>query len=60
MVQEVIQPEMDYVLEDGPLLQAVANDEMDVEETESNSYYLDRQSEYESNARSYQIGRAHV
>lgn len=53
MVQEVIQPEMDYVLEDGPLLQAVANDEMDVEETESNSYYLDRQSEYESNARSY-------
>ncbi len=53
MVQEVIQPEMDYVLEDGPLLQAVAKDEMDVAETESNRYFLDRQSGFESNARSY-------
>jgi diaminobutyrate-2-oxoglutarate transaminase len=53
MEQEVIQPEMDYVLEDGPLLQAVANDEKDVAETQSNRYYLDRQSGFESNARSY-------
>ncbi len=53
MLQEVIQPEIDYVLEEGPLLQPVANDEMDVAETESNRYYLDRQSGFESNARSY-------
>jgi diaminobutyrate-2-oxoglutarate transaminase len=53
MVQEVIQPEMDYVLEDGPLLQPVVNEEMAVIETQSNRYYLDRQSGFESNARSY-------
>jgi diaminobutyrate-2-oxoglutarate transaminase len=53
MEQEVIQPEMDYILEDGSLLQAVANNEKDVAETQSNRYYLDRQSGFESNARSY-------
>jgi diaminobutyrate-2-oxoglutarate transaminase len=53
MEQEVIQPEMDYILEDGPLLQVVANDEKDVAETQSNRYYLDRQSGFESSARSY-------
>lgn len=53
MEQEVIQPEMDYVLEDGPLLQAVVNDEKEVAETQGNRYYLDRQSGFESNARSY-------
>lgn len=53
MEQEVIQPEMDYILEDGPLLQAVANNEKDVAETKSSRYYLDRQSGFESNARSY-------
>ncbi|MFA5921363.1 MAG: diaminobutyrate--2-oxoglutarate transaminase [Methylococcaceae bacterium] len=53
MVQEVIQPEMDYVLEEGPILQPVINEEMAVIETQSNRYYLDRQSKLESNARSY-------
>lgn len=53
MIQEAVQPEIDYVLEEGSLLQAVVNDEMDVAETQSNSYYLDRQSGFESNARSY-------
>jgi diaminobutyrate-2-oxoglutarate transaminase len=53
MVQEVIQPEINYALDGGPLLQPVVNDEMDVAETESNRYYLDRQSGFESNARSY-------
>jgi diaminobutyrate-2-oxoglutarate transaminase len=53
MEQEVIQPEMDYILEDGPLLQTVANNEKDVVETQSNRYYLDRQLGFESSARSY-------
>lgn len=53
MVQEVIQPEIDYVLEEGPILQPVINEEMAVIETQSNRYYLDRQSGFESNARSY-------
>jgi diaminobutyrate-2-oxoglutarate transaminase len=53
MIQEAIQPEMDYVLEEESLLQAVVNDEMDVAKTLSNRYYLDRQSAFESNARSY-------
>lgn len=53
MVQEVIQPEIDYVLDGGPLLQPVINEEIAVIETQSNRYYLDRQSGFESNARSY-------
>ncbi|NOT12947.1 MAG: aminotransferase class III-fold pyridoxal phosphate-dependent enzyme, partial [Methylococcaceae bacterium] len=53
MIQEVIQPEIDYVLEEGPLLQPVINEEMAVIETQGNDYYLDRQSGFESNARSY-------
>ncbi len=53
MVQEVIQPEIDYVLDGGPLLQPVIDEEMAVIETQGNDYYLDRQSGFESNARSY-------
>jgi len=53
MAQEVIQPEMDYVLDGGPLLQPVITEEMAAIETQSDRYYLDRQAGFESNARSY-------
>jgi hypothetical protein len=42
MLQEIIQPEMDYVLDEVPLLQAVIIEEMVVIETQGNRYYLDR------------------
>ncbi|NOS74311.1 MAG: diaminobutyrate--2-oxoglutarate transaminase [Methyloglobulus sp.] len=53
MVQEVFESEIDYALDGGPLLRPVVNEEMAVIETQSNRYYLDRQSRFESNARSY-------
>jgi len=53
MVQEVIQPEIDYAFDREPLLQSVINEEIAVIETQGNRYYLDRQSGFESNARSY-------
>jgi diaminobutyrate-2-oxoglutarate transaminase len=53
MAQEVIQPEMDYVLDGGSLLQPVITEEMAAVETQSDRYYLDRQARFESNARSY-------
>ena len=40
-------------MDGGPLLQPVIDEEMAVIETQSNNYYLDRQSGFESNARSY-------
>lgn len=53
MVQEVIQPEMSYAFDGGPLLPPLIDEEAVVIETQGNDYYLDRQSGFESNARSY-------
>ncbi len=53
MAQAVTQPEMDYVLDAGPLIQPVIDEDRAVIETRSNRYYLDRQAGLESNARSY-------
>lgn len=53
MVQEVFEPEIDYSFDGGPLLQSVIDEEIAVIETQGNDHYLDRQSGFESNARSY-------
>lgn len=53
MVQEVIQPEMSYAFDGEPLLQPFIDEETVVIEAQGNDYYLDRQSGFESNARSY-------
>lgn len=53
MTQEVLQPEIDYELEEMQLLPPVVNDEVAIAQAQSNRYYLDRQAGFESNARSY-------
>ncbi|WP_152564961.1 diaminobutyrate--2-oxoglutarate transaminase [Methylobacter sp. BBA5.1] len=53
MVQEVIQPEMSYAFDGEPLLQPFIDEETVVIEAQGNDYYLDRQSGFESSARSY-------
>ncbi|WP_020157067.1 diaminobutyrate--2-oxoglutarate transaminase [Methylobacter marinus] len=53
MEQEVIQPEMSYAFDGEPLLQPFIDEETVVIEAQGNDYYLDRQSGFESSARSY-------
>ncbi len=53
MVQEVIQPEIDEAFGAVSLLQSAIDEEMAGIQPQGNDYYLDRQSGFESNARSY-------
>nr|WP_269844751.1 aminotransferase class III-fold pyridoxal phosphate-dependent enzyme [Methyloprofundus sedimenti] len=53
MVQEVIQSEINYASNEEVVVQDVVNEKKEISVVRDNKYYLDQQSGYESNARSY-------